>query len=224
MEVTDSLYVQYGCGLDAPTSWTNFDVSPNLWLERIPVIGTFYAGPKSLDGRRVRQRFPEHIKYGDIVAGLPLPQASCDGIYASHVLEHLALADFRMALVNTYSLLKPGATFRLVVPDLRAEIQYYLASSSQTASIDFIRSIGMGIESRAKGVKGLIQSFLGNSGHLWMWDYDSLEAELREVGFTDIRKAEFNDSADSAFADVEARPRFQDAVAIECRRAPISKL
>jgi hypothetical protein len=61
-----SQYVQYGCGLSSPDSWINFDASPNLWLERLPVLGRFYSGTKNLEGRIVRSRFPENIRYGDI--------------------------------------------------------------------------------------------------------------------------------------------------------------
>lgn len=218
MKQTSSTCVQYGCGIEAPSTWINFDASPNLWLERLPLLGRFYVGSKRIAGKNVRQRFPEHIKYGDIVAGLPLQPASCDAVFASHILEHLSLADFRTALVNTHQLLKSDGVFRLIVPDLKAEINKYLASSSQTASIDFIRSMGVGTEQRATGVKGLLKNTLGNSGHLWMWDYNALEIELEQAGFTNIRRAQFNDSAEKAFAAVEALSRFKDAVAIECCR------
>ena len=46
---------------------------------------------------------------------------------------------------------------------------------------------------------------LGNSKHLWMWDYYSLSEELREVGFLDIRRCEFNDSSDEMFLKVDKK-------------------
>ena len=60
-------YVQYGCGLSAPDDWINFDASPNLWLERLTLVGRLYSGKKRLNGKLVRKRFPERIMYGDIV-------------------------------------------------------------------------------------------------------------------------------------------------------------
>src|SRR5262245_22988509 len=36
-KLTQALYVQYGCGLSAPDDWLNFDASPTLWLQLIPV-------------------------------------------------------------------------------------------------------------------------------------------------------------------------------------------
>ena len=33
------IYVQYGCGLAAPKEWMNFDGSPTLRVQQIPIIG-----------------------------------------------------------------------------------------------------------------------------------------------------------------------------------------
>ena len=85
--------MQYGCGLSAPNEWLNFDASATLKWERIPLIGGISS--------KNAQRFPANAKPGDIVKGLPVPPACCAGIYASHVLEHLALEDFHAALRNT---------------------------------------------------------------------------------------------------------------------------
>jgi ubiquinone/menaquinone biosynthesis C-methylase UbiE len=57
------------------------------------------------------QSFPKEVKYGDIVKGLPVADNSFRCVYASHVLEHLALHDFRKALRNTFNILEPGGVF-----------------------------------------------------------------------------------------------------------------
>src|SRR5690242_17561521 len=100
--------MQYGCGLCAPAGWRNFDASPRLRLEAMPVIG-------ALSGRSA-VIFPKNVEYGNIVKGLPLAKGSCAAVYCSHVLEHLALNDLRTALRETYRVLAPGGLFRLVVP------------------------------------------------------------------------------------------------------------
>jgi predicted SAM-dependent methyltransferase len=71
--------------------------------------------------------FPPNVRYGDIVKGLPVHAGSAAGVYASHVLEHLALDDLRTALRNTSAMLQAGGVFRLVVPDLEQLVHYYLA-------------------------------------------------------------------------------------------------
>ena len=92
------LYVHYGCHWCASEEWLNFDASPTLRLERLPVVGRMV--------RKNARRFPSNVLYGDIVRGLPVKENSCDGVYCSHVLEHLALEDCRRALLNTHRMMK----------------------------------------------------------------------------------------------------------------------
>jgi predicted SAM-dependent methyltransferase len=203
-------YVQYGCGFSAPTNWVNYDASPTLRFERLPLLGKFYT--------RNTQRFPDNVKYGDIVTGLPEQSDSCDGIYCSHILEHLAYNDFLKALRNTYQVLKPGGIFRAVVPDLKTVATNYLKSfdEQETPANEFMRSTMLGIEDKGKGIASLLKGLYGNSKHLWMWDYKSLQAELKTAGFKEIRPAVYGDSSDVYFASVEEENRFYSAAAFEC--------
>jgi ubiquinone/menaquinone biosynthesis C-methylase UbiE len=200
--------VQYGCGLSAPSGWVNFDASPTLRLERVPLIGVLRAESKRL--------FPLNVKYGDIVRGLPVASHSCRAVYCSHVLEHLSFEDFQTALSNTRRILVPGGIFRLVVPDLRAAAQRYVADESDTAATRFMSETYLGVQSRPRGLSGLLRSWLGNAQHLWMWDFESLRRELQAAGFSQIRRAQFGDSEESGFAAVEEQPRWVDAVGIQC--------
>ena len=203
-------YVQYGCGLCAPSEWLNFDASPLLRLQRIPLAGRLAA--------RGEVRFPANVRYGDIVQGLPLEAGTCRAVYCSHVLEHLSLNDFRIALTNTRRLLRDGAVFRLVVPDLRAAAQRYSSDLSEAAAMTFMQETSLGLVRRGRGVMGLLRAWLGNSQHLWMWDFASLQHELAAAGFRNIRRASYGDSADPMFTAVEEESRWVDAVGIECRR------
>ena len=105
------IYVQYGCGLSAPKEWANFDISPTLRIQNIPILGPIFKD-------KLNTIFPKNALYGDIIKGLPVNDNSCDGLYCSHTLEHISLNDFRKALINSYKILKPGGIFRCVVPDL----------------------------------------------------------------------------------------------------------
>lgn len=207
------LYVQYGCGLCAPEAWVNFDASPSLRIRRIPLIGPIIA--------RNRPHYPNNVRYGDIVYGLPIADRSCAGVFASHVLEHLSLEDFRLALANTLRMLQPGGIFRVVVPDLEAGARAYLEALEHApaeAGKTFIRSIQMGIEQHVSGKLSRIQEAIGNLRHRWMWDHAGMSHELEQAGFQRLRRCQFGDCEDPRFRDVEDSVRFQNAVAIECRR------
>jgi hypothetical protein len=70
------IYVQYGCGMSCPDTWVNFDASPRLRLQRLPVLGSMFRwGPVV---------FPRIVRYGDIVKGLPVLAGSAAGVHASH--------------------------------------------------------------------------------------------------------------------------------------------
>ena len=206
----DGRFVQYGCGWACPpNSWRNFDASPTLRFERIPLVGKLYTKNAS--------RFPDYVEYGDIVEGLPVGSRSCIAVYCSHVLEHLSLQDFRKALENTRAILRDGAIFRLVLPDLEYAVKKYCTDSSSDAAVRFLSETALGRERRSRGLKELASEWLGNSQHLWMWDYKSIRAELENAGFRDIRRAQFGDSMEPMFGEVEELDRWEDCLGVECR-------
>lgn len=209
-EIMKRMYVQYGAGWSNPRGWKNFDASPTLRFERMPILGSMYQKNKN--------RFPDNIDYGDIVKGLPIKEMSCDGVYCSHVLEHLTLNDFRTALRNTYKILKKNGRFRMVLPDLEYEVSKYMQDTTKEAAHEFMRNTYLGMESRRKGLTGFLISWLGNSSHLWMWDFKSIEAELISAGFIEIRRASFGDSLDSKFLEVEEQDRWTNCLGVECKK------
>jgi hypothetical protein len=193
--------IQFGCGLCAPEGWRNFDASPTLRLQRLPIIGRRFT------------LFPVNVEYGDIVKGLPVPPESCDIIYSSHTLEHLALADMRRALLNTHSYLKSGGIFRFVIPDLARCANEYLRSGD---ALGFMNDLQLGRKERARGIR-FVREWLGNSHHLWMWDFRSISSELSEVGFRDIRRAEFGDNP--LFHDIEDKERWLNCLGVQATKS-----
>ena len=208
------LYVQYGCGLCAPGEWVNFDASPTLRIQKTSLLGRLLR-------KQLNAIFPDNVKYGDVLKGLPIEDNSCDGIYCSHVLEHMALNDFRVALKNTHRLLKVNGIFRCVVPDLAWAAKTYLDSytiGNSLASVNFMDETLLGIRKRPRSLKELLGACFGNSHHLWMWDDKSISQELAQYGFREIRRCNFNDCEDTMFKLVEGEGRFKNAVAMECKK------
>lgn len=202
-------HIHYGCGWNTPANdWRNFDASPTLRFERLPLIGRLYT--------KNTQRFPAHVEYGDIRRGLPLPDNRADALYCSHILEHLGYQDALRALQNSYRILRPGGCFRLVLPDLRHCAQSYLDDPSPDAAHRFMRATSLGQEQRPTGLRGLLIDSLGNSAHRWMWDQASLSQALADSGFVRIRRAEHGDDQDPLFAQVEHPGRWENALGLEC--------
>jgi predicted SAM-dependent methyltransferase len=213
--INKKTYIQYGAGNEAVHGWLSFDSSPTLRLQRLPIIGKLIIG-------RLNCVFDDDIKYGDIIKGLPLYDESVDVVFCSHILEHLSLEDFYIALKNTKKILKSGGVFRVIVPDLLLDVEDYLKAYSSPdgggASISFFKNSCVGKLSRRKTIKEFIVEYMGNSSHLWMWDEKSLSRALHETGFTNIERF-YEGKTDSNY-ELITRPerphQFERGIALQC--------
>lgn len=203
-----------GCWVDAPEEWKNIDASPYIRISKIPMVGglvlSAIGGPK----------LPTSVKYGDLVKGLDITHGDCDLIFASHILEHLTLSDFHIAMNNIYSYLKPGGIFRAIVPDLEKYIAIYTSQRpngalSLKAAHMFMQESGIGhLGSRSNLFKRLYEVF-SNSRHQWMWDEPSLSDAFAQHGFKNIRRCDYGDWSDPRFASVENKNRHWNAICLE---------
>jgi hypothetical protein len=105
--------------------------------------------------------------------------------------------------------MKDGAVFRLVVPDMKQLVLDYIASGNVHK---LLRDSCLGLEERPSALRAIF----GNSAHLWMWDEPAMTEQLRAIGFRKIRRAQFNDSEDGRFREVEDSARFSGCLAMEC--------
>jgi hypothetical protein len=206
------MLVQYGCGWSSVEGWLNFDSSPTLRLERIPLIGRFIC--------KNDQHFPANVQYGDVVKGLPLANGTASHLYCSHVLEHLALEDFRVALKESFRILAKGGTFRFVLPDLEIAVSDYLANPRADAACKFMESTILGQKSRKRGLMSFVSEWVGGSIHRWMWDFKSMKHELEIVGFAQVRRATFGDSNSPVFTSIEEECRWIGHLGVECKKLP----
>jgi hypothetical protein len=161
--------------------------------------------------------YPKNIQYGDVIKGLPVPSQSAQAVYCSHVLEHMALEELRITLRNVFGYLRPGGTFRLVVPDLEQLIKTYVADPAAGASSRFMQDSYLGEKNVTRGLKAMPTALFGRARHLWMWDYKGMTEELEAAGFTSVRRAQFGDSGDPRFKSVESEGRWTNCLGIECK-------
>lgn len=203
-------YVNFGCGLDVSDKFINYDSSPSLYLLRLPLIGPII--------RKKLPPFPKIARPGNIVKGLPVGNETLNGIYSSHVLEHLSYNDCIQALRNCYSYLKPGGVFRAVLPDFEGFVNNYIEAKRQgnyAAANEFLTYSSLGKENTFKSFFSFIKEYFSGANHLWMWDFESLSHELGKVGFKDITRSYYHQSRDPYFNHVEVEIRFDYALCIE---------
>jgi predicted SAM-dependent methyltransferase len=118
---------------------------------------------------------------------LPFPDNSVSHILCSHFLEHIYPVEMDSLLRDFYRVLKINGTLHTIVPDLNIRARQYLAGveiGDPQSADNFIRSTVLSRESRGSFRYRLLE-FSGGFGlqHRWMYDYPSLAAKLRNVGF-----------------------------------------
>ena len=107
----------------------------------------------------------------------------------------------------------------MVLPDLEQYIKNYVSGSENPfRAEEFMKQTGLGQLIRPRGMYSLMIESFGNTRHRWMWDFSSLHYELGKVGFQNIRPAQFGDSKDPMFRLVEQKGRWENALAIECKK------
>jgi predicted SAM-dependent methyltransferase len=114
----------------------------------------------------------------DVTLGLPFPANSIQGIYASHVVEHLGVDRVRRLFSEFYRVLNHSGVVRVVVPSLEYAIGAY--QENRTAQLpewpDSYNSPG-----------GRFNNFmLCRNQHLTMFDFSFLEELLRAAGFSKV--------------------------------------
>lgn len=95
-----------GCGSRFHPDWLNLDFTP--------------AHPS--------------IMAHDLRRGIPFPDATFDGVYHSHVLEHFPKRQAPTFLRECHRVLKPGGVLRVAVPDLERIAQGYLQTLEASLS------------------------------------------------------------------------------------------
>ena len=83
-----------------------------------------YNDDAELVGKRIKRRCDVNF---DLLSGQPLPfeDATFDGIYTSHTIEHLHNADAERIIEDCFRILKPGGVLRVVCPSINKYFDAY---------------------------------------------------------------------------------------------------
>ena len=175
--------------------WYNTDVTPHLFLARIPGLPRLVH----VAGLMSRERLLQHRKgifrklhYLDITRRLPFRDNFVEAYFAGHVLEHLYIFETRHALSEIYRTLVPGGFVRLVLPDLELGLKLFDTQRPET----FLRFL---FENETPGLK--------KNQHRWMFTSPYLESLLRAAGFQAIWHCRYRESRYPAFEPLDSRPK-----------------
>lgn len=143
--------------------------------------------------------------YLDATSRWPLEDASVEYVYADNMIEHITLGMAREMLAEAYRCMVPGGVIRLITPDIRAHVEMYLAgrASLDTPAAQTYKSFGLDVEHPIDLVRIPIGSFGHHEGYVY--DFETLDAELTRAGFHSTTRCELGTSAHPPLADLDQR-------------------
>lgn len=158
-----------GCGAHILPGWTNIDIY----------------------GRNIQL---------DILKGLPLKNNSVNFIYHAHFIEHFDVEQNLRIFKDCYRVLNENGCLRILFPDLVKHCQIYLNKDLETLYKYKERGIIVFESERFEFnllTKWLNQVFY-DFGHKFIYDFETIEAIAKKVGFREIYlveqgKSEFKD-------------------------------
>jgi SAM-dependent methyltransferase len=119
----------------------------------------------------------------DLRNPLPFDDATIDGVFCSHVLEHFPLEETIHIVRECHRALNPGGIFRVSVPDFEPAIRAY-----QTGDRAFLHGTG-----RSLG-RLFCEHVLDSSNHRLLFDYGFLEEILVDAGFDRVTRRGFREA------------------------------
>jgi predicted SAM-dependent methyltransferase len=196
--IPDGVWLNVGSGPATAPGWTNIDGS---WQARL--AGHRWLGKMASAALGVEVgHWPRGIRYRDVRRGLGYHDRSVAVVYASHVLEHLYRDEALRFLRDTRRALVQGGVCRVVVPDVAAIVDWYLAHRREPAAqhtepssdllmhMLLLRRDGAG----GSGVLAAMRRWTDLHEHKWMYDEEGLAALFVEAGFACPSTRQYLDS------------------------------
>ncbi len=232
-----------GCGLNVclVSGWDNLDNSPTARLSRYPRIHWLLKKTRLLPERYSAIQWPSQVIICDATRGLPYPDGSVEIVYSSHFLEHLRPSQAQRLLKDCYRILVPRGIIRVVVPDLEKACRDYLGALQESSILSrrrsyapyereaeppadaFLKYLQLVPSSEPEeSLMRLARSFLDRDGHKWMYDRDSLHAELAAAGFLEIVPLQFGVSAIPEIKELDIPARASESLYMEARKPATS--
>lgn len=187
-------YLHLGC-FDQPTDgWYNTDITPHIFISKIPCLPWVLRKLSVLDEKRYLQHKTgifRNIHYVDLRRRLPFKDNSVDAVFSSHVIEHLYIYESNYLFKEILRILRPGGWVRFVLPDLENIVNQFQPQSPEL----FLESIYENINPS-----------LAKNQHHWMFTAPYLSRLLECIGFKNIKQKKYQESECELFIPLDNRP------------------
>lgn len=181
----------FDCAIDG---WINTDVTPHIYISKIPGAASLLRAVGKLDDKKYdmhrRGQF-RALTYLDLTQPLPYADNSVSAVFSSHVFEHLFPDEIRRLVVELRRVLIPGGVCRVVVPDLEKVVALYDPQSPE-------RFLSAMFEADTRDAV--------KNGHHWGFTGASLKKLFTDCGFATAEEVSFREGRCPDLGVLDNRP------------------
>lgn len=154
----------------------------------------------------------------DLRRPLPIDDGVIAGIFSEHAFEHLTYAIAAHVLRESYRVLVPGGSIRIVVPDVSIFIERYARGDRQWFA-EWEKHVlvprGRTLPTKMGAISFVTQEY----GHTSCWDFETMKHHLEEAGFVDVSKVGFRTgTARELLVDSDYPDRTMLSLYVEARK------
>ena len=168
------------------------------------------CGRNSLDGWLNSDQHPKsnNILRLNVTRRFPFEDKLFSYMFSEHMIEHLTYAQGTQMLKECHRILKPNGRIRISTPDLSFLLGLYFDDRSDLQK----QYIEWATKTHVKNAPYydatfVINNFVRDWGHQFIYDEPSLRFALEKAGFSEIVRCEFNASEDVELQGLENEAR-----------------
>jgi predicted SAM-dependent methyltransferase len=183
-----------------------------------PVLLNLGAGPRGVDDAHwvnVDGAPDAGVRFlVDFQRPLPFDDASFDGVFCEHVLEHFSQEDGARLAAEVRRILRPAGVFRVIVPDAELVMKRYFEAPDE-----LVAERGEGEGTPMEAVNAY---FRQRYEHQFMYDWPTLAQTLRRAGFSRVALSCFRDPNACPALRIDDAKYARESLYVEARAAPSS--
>lgn len=140
----------------------------------------------------------------DATKPFPFPGGSFDFVFSEHMIEHVEYKSAQVMISECFRVLRPGGVLRLATPDLQFLVRLYTSPQVELHSRYITWSsetfLQEGVPHDAVSV---VNNYMRDWGHRYIYDAASLGSLLAKAGFVDVNRCEVGASTHPELTGLE---------------------